>query len=131
MKNATTLEQFSELLHSPEKKQKCYYTGTRRGQIQHARLRLKCSDLNDDLYNKNLVVSPACTCGDPHETADHYFHDCTNYRQERTTLHHEIYRHCPITTDLLLFGNPDADDDTNTDIFDKVQKFILQTNRFN
>ena len=111
-------------------KEKCYYTGTRQGQILHARLRLECSDLNEVLHRKNLVASPACSCGHPRETTDHYLHECPNYRLERTALYQSVAQYGPITTNLLLYGKNELDHEINTSIFDNVQKFLLQTNRF-
>jgi hypothetical protein len=39
------------------------YVGSRLGQIFHARIRMGCSALNSDLFRKNIVNSPHCTCG--------------------------------------------------------------------
>ena len=40
-----------------------YNTGCRKGQILHVRLRLNCSGLNEHLFQKNIVLSSLCTCG--------------------------------------------------------------------
>ena len=37
---------------------KYFYTGNRKTQILHTRLRTKCSSLNSDLYSKNITESP-------------------------------------------------------------------------
>ena len=42
---------------------KLYFIGEREYQIIHTRLRNKCSSLNSDLFQKNLVASPLCQCG--------------------------------------------------------------------
>ena len=55
---------------------KYYNSGTRQGQILHARLRMQCSSLNPDLYRKNIVPYPSCTCGE-FESAYHFFFKCT------------------------------------------------------
>ena len=62
---------------------KYYNSGTRQGQIIHARLRMQCSSLNADLYRKNIVPSPSCTCGE-FESAYHFFFKCTNYSLARS-----------------------------------------------
>ena len=43
---------------------KYYSAGLRKGQILHARLRMQCSSLNADLYRKNIILGPSCSCGD-------------------------------------------------------------------
>ena len=48
-----------------------YYTGDRKSQILHTRLRTNCIGLNISLYQKNIVDSPMCNCGAV-ESTDHY-----------------------------------------------------------
>ena len=50
---------------------KYYSPGSRHGQILHARLGMQCSSLNADLYRKNIIPSPPCSCGDFQSV--HYF----------------------------------------------------------
>ena len=45
--------------HTP----KYFYTGNRKAQILHTRLRTNCSSLNLDLFLKNIVDTPHCNCG--------------------------------------------------------------------
>ena len=42
---------------------KFYSAGSRKEQILHARLRMQCSSLNADLFGKNIIPSPSCSCG--------------------------------------------------------------------
>ena len=51
---------------------KYYYTGSRKAQILHTRLRTNCSSLNMDLFLKNISDSPLCHCGTL-ENAQHFF----------------------------------------------------------
>ena len=64
MKNAGTLSAFKYRLNidkpSPNK---LYFFEDRKTHIIHARLRNKCSCLNEHLYLKNIVQSPCCICG--------------------------------------------------------------------
>ena len=39
------------------------YKGKRKLQVVHTRIRTNCSALNSDLFRKNIVDSPSCTCG--------------------------------------------------------------------
>jgi hypothetical protein len=59
-----------------------FYVGSRLGQICHARIRMGCSALNSDLFRKNIVNSPRCTCG-AIETPTHYLFNCPHYNIPR------------------------------------------------
>jgi hypothetical protein len=56
-----------------------FYVGSHLGQIFHARIH---SDLNSDLFRKNIVNSPRCTCG-AIETPTHYLLNCPHYNIPR------------------------------------------------
>ena len=108
---------------------KYYNSGTRQGQILHvhARLRMQCSSLNADLYRKNIVPSPSCTCGE-FESAYRFFFKCTNYSLARS-------RYLPnnlneFNTNDLLCGLSNVPDYENAKLFSKVQDFILHLKRF-
>ena len=49
-----------------------YYTGKRKQQVLHTRLRTNCSALNHDLYLKKITDSPLCRCGSIENTY-HFF----------------------------------------------------------
>ena len=51
---------------------KYHDTGSRLGQILHARLRMECSSLNAHHYRKNIVPSPTCS-GGGFESTCHFF----------------------------------------------------------
>ena len=130
LKNATSLEQFNELLPQKETPKSYYYTGTRRGQILHTRMRLKCSDLNSHLYEKKLVPSPECPCGEPSETEEHLLLECPLYDVQRRTLI-ESLRFCDIiTAQFLLHGDELLSDEENQTVFQNTQRFLLTINRF-
>ena len=42
---------------------KYYYSGNRKFQILHTRLRTNCSSLSNDLFLENISESPLCHCG--------------------------------------------------------------------
>lgn len=102
---------------------------TREGQIHHTRLRLECSSLNQQLYAKNIIDNPLCSCGLP-ETASHFLLSCQNYRQIRIRFFSTLRVPRPITLSVLLRGIPEAPLDINEEIFRQVQKFILASKRF-
>ena len=106
----------------------CYYSsGDRYCNVLQSRLRNRCSALNSDLYRANLIPNAFCSCGKSDETAKHFLVHCTNHTVQR----HAILIGIPsINNDLsidehtLLFGNEMINDETNTQIFVLVQKFI-------
>ena len=106
---------------------KYFNTGTRQGQILHARLRMECSSLNAHLHKKNTVPSSSCSCGS-YESTYHFFFQCPNYSQIRN-------RYLPnnlndLNTNDLLHGKSNLTETENETLFSKVQDFILNSGRF-
>ena len=69
-KNARSVEQFKD----NTKPEKCLvpefiYEGNRKGQIPQTRMRLRHSDLNEDLFLVNLAETPVCRCNNSIEDA--------------------------------------------------------------
>ena len=62
-----------------------YIKGNRRMSIYHARLRNKCSDLNNVLYVNHIKVA-TCECGVDVENAEHYFFKCVRFAEQRLAL---------------------------------------------
>ena len=108
-----------------------YFTGKRKLQILHTRIRTGCSSLNFDLFSKNIVDSPLCTCGSGNiENADHFFLRCPLYIDQRTELTSSILLYTTMTLNVLLSGDESLPHNLNVAIFDSVQKYILATKRF-
>ena len=96
-------------------------------QVLHTRVRLECSSLNYHLYQKNLVDSPLCSCGQI-DTTTHYFLHCPNYLQPRQDYFSALpYQ---LTLSLLLNGLQDVPTEVNNMIFKQVQLYIIATKRF-
>lgn len=108
---------------------KYYYTGSRQGQILHVRLRTNCSGLNLDLFLKNITESPLCRCGSIEDT-QHFFFHCPFFQAQRYDLLNAVSRHQTPTLSILLYGDTTLSYEINKNIFENVQKFILQTKRF-
>ena len=71
---------------------------------------MHCSSLKQHLYLKNIEPDPHCICGGV-ETTEHFLLYCKNY--ERIRRKHFHYLNINISTNLLLFGNKDMNDDFN------------------
>ena len=108
---------------------KYFYTGNRKTQILHTRLRIKCSSLNSDLYSKNITESPFCRCRQV-ENPHHYLLCCPFYTAQRNELLNAVSEYQTISLNLLLFGDASLPYITNVLKFEKVQKYISDTKRF-
>ena len=124
-----SLSSFKSSISSKNKVPAYYFSGHRKGQILHTRLRTNCSGLKLCLFQKNIVDSPLCTCGEV-ESTDHFMLRCRNYQLLRNELLDTIRSMCTVSTEILLFGNPNLSETDNIYIFTAVQKYIIQTKRF-
>ena len=70
-------------------------------------IRLRCSQLNDDLTRNNILNNNMCICGSI-ETASHYFFDYMLYTNERITLHNQT-RFVELSLPVILNGNINQD----------------------
>ena len=84
------------------------------------------SNLNYDLKKHHLIADPACTCGYPYETAEHYLLYCPVIRKGTISIFHNSHTNI----DTLLQGNSNLQHQENENIFGTVQEFINQTCRF-
>ena len=131
-RKASTLETFK--LRITDKKTevpKYIYYGERRPQIAQTRMRLRRSDLKEDLFEVNLAESPLCECKEAIEDAEHYLKDCELYKTERTKIK-DTYGidFKQYHTEDLLEGNPRDTYEDNLWRFHAVQEFIKKTKRF-
>ena len=108
---------------------KYYYTGNRKLQILHARLRTECSSLNHDLFLKHITESPLCRCG-AIENTDHYLITCRLYRDQRAELINIVSQQTPVTLHILMYGSSMLSLRANIIIFEAVQIYINDTKRF-
>ena len=128
IRSSRTLPIFKHRLSTNIQKPPTYYSvGNRRGQVLHARLRLECSSLNYDLYRKSIINDPSCACGEV-ETTKHFLLSCSIYDDLRHTLFSTLP--CPLTLNNLMYGSEHLTTELNTDLFLKVQKYIIASNRF-
>ena len=104
-----------------------YYTGQRRGQIFHTRT--NCSALNLSIFQKGIVESPLCDCVEV-ESTDHFIFRCPLYETVRNELMNSVRPYCAITTEILLFGNPNLPDQYYFSIFKAFHKYIISSKRF-
>lgn len=112
-----------------------FYHGNRAENVLHARLRMKCSSLKNDLFQLHVIDSPTCLCGQAPETEEHYFLYCPLYANQRNCLMSSIrdlsvIQEENITTYVLLYGIKNGERETNRRLVDIVHEFIKSTKRF-
>ena len=133
-RNATSLSQFLLKIKSdiprPVNDNSLYYVGNRLLAIQHARIRMGSSQLNEHLYKIGVKDSPLCYCNQGIEDACHYFFVCSRYTVCRNMLHSFIITVAPFTLQTLLYGGTNCCLATNKAIFLSVQNYISDTKRF-
>ena len=106
-----------------------YLNGKRKNEIIHTRLRLSISDLNDDLVARHIQLDRSCSCGYHTESAEHFLLHCPQYDLQRNATINLLPTH-HLNLDILLSGSPELSCSQNRNIFDKVQEFIENSNRF-
>ena len=94
--------------------------------IIFAHLRLKCSSLNDHLFQINIIDSDLCTCTKI-ETTAHYLLHCSNYIFIRNETIHTLGT---IDVQSLIFGNSIKNENENILVFETMSKYIGRTYRF-
>ena len=128
-KNSPSVESFKHKLNSNITKPPPYYfSGSRLGQIYHARIRLNCS-LRYHLFQKNIIDNPVCECGEIENTS-HFFLHCNLFGQLMHALLDRVSTYCQPTVNVFLYGNTDLTDVENAELFSAVQDYILKTKRF-
>ncbi len=103
-------------------------SGSRFCQIIHCRLRLGCSDLNGDKYNRHLITNPTCHCGYHNEDDVHYFFKCASYQHYRNNMY--FYSN-GFDLKSVFYGNLNKSATENTLLLNSIHQFIVQTDRFN
>ncbi len=130
--DADTLSLFKAAIrHDNPERNLLYYYGQRWASIHHTRLRMGCSALGYHLRYKLYVSDDSsCQCGAPHESPYHYFFECPLYANSRLTLIDRVSIYSEATLRTLLFGASQSSLSDNRAIFDAVQNYIVETERF-
>ena len=116
------------LKKNDERPPKFYYTGKRRGQILHTRIRMGCA-LKSQLFNMHIIDSELCDCGNGPETVLHYFEECPLYHDLRQELLRK-YLGLTETGEHYTIGIEKASMKENTMLFKAITDYIEKTGRF-
>jgi hypothetical protein len=89
---------------------------------------MRSSSINEHLYIKNIIDNPNCLCGEI-ESTYHYLFKCLKYTCQQNSLFRKLFQLLNIRPleNLLLFGSPDLDIDSNIIVFTTVHKYISQS----
>ena len=129
VRNSQSLAIFKTHLNENRRRlPKYFYTGTRKLQVLHTRLRTKCSSLNYHLYLRGISPTALCRCGKI-ENNYHFFFECQIYENCRRILLHNL-QGFEINLNILLHGNPNLSDEENAYIFAEVHSYIHDSQRF-
>ena len=101
--------------------------GSRFCQIVHSRLRLGCSDLNDDKFSRHISDSSQCRCGYPTEDALHFFFICPIYSNLRLDKYFFING---FDLSSVLNGHPRASKLANNELLKSIHCFIVSSRQF-
>lgn len=105
-----------------------FHLGRRRLNIILARIRMKCSELNQHLFIMHILPNPDCSCGLP-ESTSHYFTSCPLYAVQRLRLINRMNSlEINPTIDVYLYGCSDPDSDKI--IVQALDDYITSTRRF-
>ena len=116
--------------HLTKHKPKCnpyYYLGNRQFNIIMARLRMRCSELRQHLFDMNIIENNKCECG-LSETTSHFFLECTLFLGVFYVISFCLIN-MKISVHVLLYGISDGIN--NFIINQAIQEYVIATNRFN
>ena len=111
------------------------------GAIFLTRLRIGFSHLREHKFRHNFLdtTDPFCTCRtNSIETTEHYLLRCSNFSTYRSVLFNDLHSlnlcilplNASTLSRILLYGDPDIEDDRNRIVLETVIKYILSTSRF-
>ena len=130
VKNKPSMSSFKAAIKGTQSKPPAYYYfGSRKLQILHTRLRTGCSILNSHLFDKNIIDSPLCRCGEIENTR-HYFFTCPFYHDIRVNMLTAISIISAPSERLLLYGDHTLSNEANANIFGHVHTYISLSKRF-
>ena len=140
LKCSTTLSSFKYKLQKQQGqgKEKVYKfrkelfnIGDRFWNTIHARMRMKCSPLNEHLSKYLHVTNDCnCECGMDIENSTHFLFHCALHDEPRQIMMNKLSDLPPLSTEILLFGDLDLNFEQNKTIFNAVQTFFKETKHF-
>ena len=111
-------------------KNKYYFLGPRTTNIIMARLRMRCSELNDHLYSLHVSGTNICSCGEV-ETTEHYFISCPLHTEARNDLIVSVLQlGLVFNCKTLLHGSDIQTPFINENLMKAIAIFLRSSGRF-
>ena len=121
----------SKICPKPTKNDLFYFAINRYAGVIHARLRTGCSKLNAHLCNNlHVIDNQSCSCGHFREDPFHFFLECPRYVALRNVLYMEVVQYSNFNISTLLYGDSNLSLSDNSKIFEAVQLYITNSERF-
>ena len=114
---------------SKEMTQTYYYKGSRRYQMIHSRMRMRCSPLRNDLFEMHIINKKDCSCGHHTEDIQHYFFECPLYNAIRPQLLN-VDPNINLDPHTILFGDSNVNNRLNHILFLCVTNYIRKSKIF-
>ena len=130
VKRNTCIQTFRENISAENNVKKWYSYGSRKVNIIHAQLRMKCSNLKHHLLNLHVIEDATCACLTGIENTIHYFMECPLYFTERQKLITDISSISDFNIDTILYGCDELTYEQNVRIVEAVHGFIKDSDRF-
>ena len=128
-RSSPSVDCFKNKLKQSTNVPKYYYSGPRKGQILHTRLRTNSSSLNHHLVSKNITDNDTSLCGHVEDTS-HFLFDCPRFVNQRQVMMNRLLPISNPTLDLLLIGDSTLSYQVNVNIFSADRDYIIRTKRF-
>ena len=104
MCSSQSLNCFKRSISATREIPKYFFSGNRKGQILHTRLRTGCSSLNYHLFRKNIINDEFCICGNREDT-NHFLFECPRFHIQRQEMVNKLLGMCNLSLDTLLYGD--------------------------
>ena len=82
--------------------------------VLHARLRNKCSNLNNNLFINHIRDNPLCDLCGVVEDAIHCFFYCRRYTIDSQVFNDTVRVFQPLSINQIIFGNENSNFETNS-----------------
>lgn len=130
MRDISDHNKFKEAIVTKTSCNPLFYYGTRKANILHCQIRLHCSNLKAHLVELHVLDDPTCLCSYGSEDTKHFLLQCPLYYRQRMVLSNIVTTFTRFAEEILLFGDPNLDFETNCIIFSAVHNFITDSGRF-
>ena len=129
-KQIVELSEFKDKVVGKVRSNPLYYYGSRKANVIHSQLRMHCSNLKAHLVELHVSDDPLCICANDNEDNEHFLLNCPLYYTNRLKLMQIVSQFSHFNLDILLYGDDNLELEDNCKIFEAVQQYIIDSERF-